>query len=323
MKKIVFALLSLSILFSSCQKEDDVTPLGVKFEGKVYDEKSKKPLEGVVLEIITGSNTYTATSNDKGLYSFEKLPQGEFTVSTQFDGYFSNTFNFRSDELAVNESSELLVINQKLALSPLSETYSTTVYKKGTSGHVVLVFPNAPYTLTFMEGNYEQLSGKSDAAGNVVIENLPYDIRCKIEFDFTEGEHTYKGYDYFDPEDEKDDNIVLKPVNKTLKTLGLLSSNVLTKTGDPVKDFALNGKITAQFTHPVDISPEAYSITLHNNFSVYSDLTFEWSQDNTVVTITPSVLSKGVGQHLEFHLKDKEGKLAPYYQKVIFYTADQ
>jgi len=323
MKKIAFVLLSLCIVFSSCQKEDKVTPLGVKFEGKVYDEKSKQPLVGVVLEIMTGSNTYTATTNDKGLYCFEKLTQGEFTVSTQFDGYFSSTFNFRSNDLAVNESSELLVINRKLALSPLSETYSTTVYKEGTSGHSILVFPNAPYTLTFLEGNYEQRKGKSDAAGHIVIENLPYDIRCKIEFDFTEGEHAYKGHAYFYPQKKHNDVIKLEPAGKVLKTLGLLSSNVLTKTGEPVKDFALNGKITAQFTHPVDISPEAYSITLHNNFSVYSDLTFEWSQDNTFVTITPSVLSKGVGQHLRFYLKDKEGKLAPYYQKVTFYTANQ
>jgi hypothetical protein len=51
----------------------------LKYEGYVYDPEAKKPVEGVQVT-LQGKKTYTATTNTKGVFSFEKVSPGEYNI---------------------------------------------------------------------------------------------------------------------------------------------------------------------------------------------------------------------------------------------------
>ncbi|MBN2371632.1 MAG: carboxypeptidase regulatory-like domain-containing protein [Vicinamibacteria bacterium] len=51
----------------------------LKYEGYVYDEGTKKGAKGVNVK-LQGPKTYTATTDDEGVFRFDQIAPGEYTI---------------------------------------------------------------------------------------------------------------------------------------------------------------------------------------------------------------------------------------------------
>jgi len=283
MKKILFGLLSLSMLFTACTKEEDITPLKVLIEGKVLNSTTLLPIEGVVVEIKTKNTVHTATSNAEGYYAFDHLPSGNYVIWVKQEGYLNIAENVRMRYSAVNENTELITINEDLILSPLTYEIDYTVEKfRGGYYGTKLIAANVPYTIVF-HGPNESISGTTDALGQLKLSNLPAEgidddyTLFRIDFDFVENSVRYTGRFNGRQDDQK---ILIENSSFVNGEFTVSSSN--SKTADlEERLLPANEPIILKLTQPADVASATAS------FSYGPEVTLSWEEGNTKLIVTP------------------------------------
>jgi len=312
MKKVLFGLIGISLLLSSCT-EDEFAALGIIIEGTVTDRKTNEPLSGVAVEITTRDNTESVLTNESGFYSFPVLPAGYYLITFSSDGYLVRSSWAGSYDMAINSATEELIYNDQIQLSPLSESVSFTVFKYISGMSVAAV--NAPYTVTFDERGNAPVSGTADEYGLVTISNLPYQSTCYIIFDFSENDIRYTYSSYYYSSNSQSNSIVI-PGYFENGTLGVVSSNTLNFKGEPATDFKVDDPIEVTFTQPVDIA----SANINANFIIGS---ISWSEGNKKLTVTPeSALNTGVFQYYLYVELYNETKSQYFINTFYFYTEE-
>jgi len=303
MKKILFGLLSLSMLFTACTKEEDITPLKVLIEGKVLNSVTHLPIEGVVVEIKTKNTVHTATSNADGYYAFDHLPSGNYVLWVKQEGYLNVAEDVRMRYSAVNENTELITISEDLILSPLTHEIDYTVEKfRGGYYGTSLIAANVPYTIIF-HGPNESISGTTDELGQLKISNLPAEgidddyTLFKIHFDFVENSVRYTGQFNGHHDDQK---IVINNSSFVNGEFTVSSSNLKTPNLEK-RLLSANEPIIIKLTQPVDVKSATAII------SSGPEVKLTWEEGNTKLTITPiSALDAGRTYLLKLNLSNED-----------------
>lgn len=312
MKKVLFGLIGISLLLSSCT-EDEFAALGIIIEGTVTDRKTNESLSGVAVEITTRDNTESVLTNENGFYSFPLLPAGNYLVTFSSDGYLVRSSWAGSYDMATNSATEELIYNDQIQLSPLSESVSFTVFKYISGISIAAV--NAPYTVTFDERGNAPITGTADEYGLVTISNLPYQSSCYINFDFSENDIRYKYSIYYYSSNSAPNPMVIYGYFEN-GTFGVVSSNTLNYKGEPATDFKVGDPIEITFTQPVDIA----SADIDANFLIEST---SWSEGNMKLTVTPDgdLSAGGVQYYLNVGLYN-ESKSQYFNNSFYFFTEE-
>lgn len=96
-------LLSISILFLSCEKDDNEEPTsteGVNISGQVLNV-TDIGVRGATVTFTAGTRDFTATADDAGNYTISGITEGNYTVTVSGAGYNTTT----SNNIAVSDGS--------------------------------------------------------------------------------------------------------------------------------------------------------------------------------------------------------------------------
>lgn len=90
MKKILLVFIStMALLLSYSCTEDEPIYIYGEIEGKITEEGNVFAIEGATVEISVIEQSIKTGSN--GMYYFEKLPEGNYTIYVSKDGYIANS----------------------------------------------------------------------------------------------------------------------------------------------------------------------------------------------------------------------------------------
>lgn len=104
----VLAVICLSFLSSSAQMTQNI-------RGKVVDQDSKLPLDGVLVQLIEPAASIGAITDEDGLFRLENVPVGRVTIKVTYIGYEDRTYS----NLLLNSAKEL-VLNVQISESVAS-----------------------------------------------------------------------------------------------------------------------------------------------------------------------------------------------------------
>ncbi len=314
MKKLLFGLLGLGMLFSACKK-DDLSSLSINIEGIVYDTKTDAVLSGVLVKVTSKEKTDTTTTDANGFFSLESLPSGTYSVTYSIDGYLISIDTVSSEELPVNTETESVTYNSTISLIPLSESLSFTVFKYYNDYSTTA--SNQSFTVSFNKPGNESFTGTTDANGLIELTNMPFNSIIFITFDFEIEEIRY--YDVFEinPSDFSSNYAMIYGYSIEGK-LGLVSSNILDNYGDGVDDFNVTSDITFNFTQPIDTA--SASVSLGNYSDSYEE---QWSADFMTLTIHPtSDLAYNTSYYVYLSLNN-ENKTDSYTPGYIYFKTEE
>ncbi|MDR2285321.1 MAG: carboxypeptidase-like regulatory domain-containing protein, partial [Sphingobacterium sp.] len=96
-----------------------------RLSGNIVDKTTSKPLSGVTLRVLNlkDSSTVSLSSNETGLFSQQNLKKGDYTVSTNFIGFKSESRSVSIDNKPVYlffrlEPSEIAIEEVEIIASP-------------------------------------------------------------------------------------------------------------------------------------------------------------------------------------------------------------
>ncbi|XLS27905.1 carboxypeptidase regulatory-like domain-containing protein [Flavobacteriaceae bacterium M23B6Z8] len=95
MKKIVFSLLIFSLLLGCSEDKVDTFVTG-EISGTVVSDGDNEPIENV--KISTTPNSKTVFTNDKGEFTLEDVPTGDYSVRAEKDGWITDFEGVTLDE---------------------------------------------------------------------------------------------------------------------------------------------------------------------------------------------------------------------------------
>lgn len=289
MKNILLALgvLSLSLLFSSCQDEDEVSPLSMVIEGTVLDAKTNKVISGLNIDIQTNNNSYSVVTDEAGYYQFEPLPSGEYVLRFSHADYLTKEQSVTSERTLSSDDTDHIVVNKNTEINPLSETVYMRIHKYHSEKHSRAgLAQNVTYTYRF--GSGDEMSATTDENGIINLTKVPYNSSVYFTFDFeSEGIKYKRTYSFYSGNRYSVDLNIPKHTENV--RLGLLSSTLVTTDGSFVMDLPVNSDIAYHFNQAIDggenlenitISMAGYAGTFTPTLTGNSDiLTFVLSED--------------------------------------------
>ncbi len=312
MKKLLFGLLGLGVLFSACNK-DDLSSLSIVIEGTIYDAETETVLEGATIEITSQEKTYTATTDANGFFSMESLPTGDYTVYVTISGYLNSMSTVSSSDLTVNEATEKVIVNKSFYLPPLSESFTFTAYK--SYGSYSTAAANQSYTITFSTPGNDPITGTTDEYGLVELTSMPYKSYIYVTFNFEYEGITYKETQSFYTGSPSNTFYINGYISDG--DLGLVSSNILDSKGNAVDDFVVSDDVTFNFTQPIDTA-DAYIV-----FGSSVSYTENWSNNNMTLSLHPTTdLSNNTQYYIYLSLENEENTQSFYMGYVYFYTEE-
>jgi len=317
MKNILLALsvFSLSLLFSSCQDEDEVSPLSMVIEGTVLDAKNNQVVSGLNVEIINNNNSYSVVTDETGYYQFEPLLSGEYTLQFSHADYLAKEVRVSSRSNLSSDDTDHIVINKLTEVNPLSETVYMRIHKYSSEKHSRAgVAQNVTYTYRF--GSGDEISATTDENGIINLTKVPYNSFVYFNFDFeSEGIRYKQTYSYYSGNRYTVDLNVYQYVESV--RFGILSSTLVTTDGNTVLDLPVNSDIAYHFNQAIDggenlenitASIEGYAGTLTPTLTGNNDiLTFALSEDllpNKVYVHRFSVKTMN-GENIDFSIRFK------------------
>lgn len=277
MRKLLYVLVVLSFLFSSCDEEADT--LKVIIEGFVMDAETSGAIDNVKVELFTKDKNHSTTTNQNGYYNLGEFNVGDYNIVYSKDGYLneSNSLNL-SSEIIVTGVVYQIINSDLIYLTPLNETAEFTVYRKYLDGEEIAA-SNFPYTV-YLGAFNDPIEGTTDANGIISLSNVPAEISLSI--DHEQNSIRYKTYATIDT--KNDNKVVIHGYNPEAD-LGVASTNVLDADGRSIENFAVSDSIVIQFTIPVDIDNANFDILEDGWMSV--DFTYEWTNNNMSLVIDP------------------------------------
>ena len=114
MRSIKFFILLFLLVLSSCAK--DIVDLTCSIEGVVKDKDTGIPLTNCEIQITPSNNSVTTSSN--GVYSFNELEPGEYTLTYIRSGYITDS---RTVSVNAGETSKIKMLLKAKASFSLSE----------------------------------------------------------------------------------------------------------------------------------------------------------------------------------------------------------
>ncbi len=313
MKKLLFGLLGMAVLFSACNK-DDLSSLKLKIEGTVYDSKTLATVEGVMVKVTTNGEVDSTTTDANGYYKLESLQTGDYTLTISGDSYLNTTTTVSSEDLTVNDATEEVTVNRTVYLTPLTETLSFTAYK--SYGSYSTAAASQTYTVTFSQAGNTPITGTSDENGLVTLTDMPYQSYVYVSFDFEVNGVTYKETESF----YTGSSYTTFYIDGYIANgdFGIVSSNILDDNGNNIEDFVVTDNITISFTQPVDTAESDVDIN-----GYYGDFTETWSNNNMTLTLNPAD-SLAYNSYYELELDLENADNSDYINKdIYFYTEEE
>ena len=223
----LFATICCLIVFQSTYAQN-------RLSGNIVDKTTSKPLSGVTLRVLSlkDSSTISLSSNETGLFSQQNLKKGDYTVSTNFIGFKSESRVISIDAKPVYlffrlEPSEIAIEEVEIIASPAivlkgdtmefdAKNFSTREYAEADE-----LVAQIPGVMIDEEGNVEAhgekitrviVDGKEFFSSDprIALKNLPAEIIAKIQLIDEKSEQSrFSGFD--DGKRNKIINIVTKP----------------------------------------------------------------------------------------------------------------
>lgn len=142
-KGIIYLMIILSILFSTCKKAPTDAPvIETKITGKVTDGQTNAPLAGV--QITTSPVTSSVNTGQDGIYTLPNITAGQYTITAKKDGYNDNTATITisegqtvtADVQMIQQGAELEVSTQTLDFDIALTNLTFTITNKTKVGTV-------------------------------------------------------------------------------------------------------------------------------------------------------------------------------------------
>lgn len=307
MKKILFGLISLSLFFTACNK-DEIDPLGVIYEGYVYDTKTGEPIADANLVITVNGESKTETTDANGYYAFEKISSGVYPLAISKDGYLSES-TYVGNNVSSNSATEEIVINSEYELSPLSESLGLTVFIAKNYNATKIAAANVSFTYKFGYDGDQWNSGTTDENGLVSLDEVPFNTSVYIFFDFTVDGVQYKENTSIY---NSTNSLTIYPYSEG--SLGIVSSNIVESDGGEASDFSIAEDITIKFTQSVD--------TANVNIGFGPDFDISWTESNTKLTIDPTDdLTNDYRYYLYLELTSEDGSSS--YNEYLYFRTEE
>lgn len=224
----IFILTSTFLLFNTiCAVAQN------RFSGNIVDKTTSKPLSGVTLRVISqkDSSIVTLSTNPNGLFSQKELKKGDYTVSTNYLGFKSESRTISMQDKPVYlflrlEPSEIAIEEVEITAAPAlvlkgdtmefdAKNFSTRAYADADE-----LVAQIPGVMIDEEGNVEAhgekvtrviVDGKEFFSSDprIALKNLPAEIIAKIQLIDEKSEQArFSGFD--DGKRNKVINIVTK-----------------------------------------------------------------------------------------------------------------
>lgn len=184
MKKILFVLFSVAILFSGCSKDEEENTYSLT--GQVKNVSDRLVKSGTVNLMSDATVAYTTTIKTDGTYTFEGVKGGSYTLKVVAPGYdnFEEavTVSANATRNAVIRGGSTIkgtIINsqtgQGLANAQLAFTFAGT--KSGDAIAVDTTFAAADFIITTDASGYYELEGMAIGVFVVVIRSENFTTR--------------------------------------------------------------------------------------------------------------------------------------------------
>ena len=184
MNKIKYmALLALIILTTACEEEKlDIEKYGT-IQGMIIDGESYSPLAGVLLSTNPASST--ALTDAEGKFEFDKIKQGDVTITARKKDFLTNSVNvavYEHENTVIsffllkdeNEVGSVLIYDPVPGNGAVDQTTSLTIKwnvdQENKSKDLL-------YTVYFFESNsiVQQIAGENLSIKEVSITGLKYE----------------------------------------------------------------------------------------------------------------------------------------------------
>lgn len=311
MRKLLFALLAIAIVFYSC--EDEESSFKVVIEGIVMDAETYAGLSEVSVELFTNNKNHVTTTDKNGYYNLGSYNIGDYNIVFSKEGYLNETLSLNLNSEIIATGIDYKLVNSDLVyLTPLNETAEFTVYRKYLNGEEIAA-ANFPYTIYLGPFN-DPITGTTSENGIISLSGVPAVIQLSID-------HEQNGIQYKinTTIDCREDNKVTIYGYNPEADLGIASTNILDINGQPVENFVIDDNITILFTVPVDIDKADFNVLEDGWYSV--DFTYEWTNSNMSLIIDPTDnLLSNYYYSLEIDVKSYNGTQS--FSKVYHFTTE-
>lgn len=288
MKKLLILFAVVSLIFSSCKK-DDVQEFKVSIEGTVIDANTYIPLDSATVELYSNGKIKTVSTDKDGHFKLGSFTVGSYPVVFHKTGYLAVEYTYTTNSYMTGSyiivmgpaTNSNQIINKTISLYPLKGELTASVFTVYQNAEP-LAAANKPFTINLGAHN-EPITGTTDVNGAIHAQGLPTSSSnyFTISFNFTENGVLYK--------EDISANISTDHINvhgyMPNVALGLVSSNILNKFGVSVDTFNISSSIVIVFNQPVDTLPAKSSISL-NSYLGSTKLT--WSNNNLKATLKPA-----------------------------------
>lgn len=193
-KYTIIVLLLAPLLLWGCSKETVDPNFTGSITGKILNSQSGEPVVGA--EVTTNPGTDVILTNEKGEYSFEDIPTGNYSVTVNKDGFETKTVRISVTEDRTTSVNLSLSIEDEDASANNNIKAEVTFFENFNYGPRDSIYVNVEYKFSNMSssqkiGNYE-VYFKIFTPGSVFYHEIPGDSLAVGE----QSTGTFKKYIY-------------------------------------------------------------------------------------------------------------------------------
>lgn len=194
MKKTLYFLVIISMLFASCKKEDESKNYSVN--GNVKNLADRAVRQGTVHLMTGNAISYTAAINNEGKYSVSDVSEGSYTLMIEAEGYitYTETVNISGDAslqaILTGETtlSGIIIDSQTgYGLAGASVAFTLAGAKSGNGIASDTTLANADFVFISDESGIIEMVGMPNGIFNIVVRSNGFTTRVLYNINVTPG----------------------------------------------------------------------------------------------------------------------------------------